>query len=489
MNKALLFAISFFCMLTACKTDKDHDYNSDIEKIENNLMPRFIIEGKDTVAYNILDRMKHFNVPGVSIAFMDEGEIKWAKGYGYSDMENQREVDENTLFQAASISKPVAALAALRMVEDGKIDLDQDVNKYLKGWQVENNEFTAEEKVTLRHILSHSAGLTVHGFGGYSITDTVPEIVDILNGKGTANSGRIFPDVVPGTIYRYSGGGYTLMQKMLCDISEKEFPDLMQELILSKTGMTASTYEQPLPEEKQSIAAHAYRSDGTPVEGGWHIYPEMAAAGLWTTPTDLLKYAIEVYNSYNGLNEGILTKDMTHQMLTPQINSHGLGPAIDGEGEYITFRHGGANEGFRCELFVFTLKGQGVAMMTNSDNGGSLNTEILRSFAKVLDWPRYKPVTKSVLTLDYEELKEYSGKYILKWIEDELIIELTPSNGYLKGVQEWDEFKFKLYADNKDKFFNLQDGVPFEFVRNAKGEVAEFIIHEGSNKHKFIKVK
>jgi len=462
-----------------------------ISQIENNLLPKIILKGQETRGFNIIDRMEYYNVPGLSLAFMDKGKIIWAKGYGYADVDSQRKVNEETLFQAASISKPVAAMAVLKLVEEGYLDLDKDVNYYLKGWQVENNEFTAEQKVTLRRILSHSAGLTVNGFGGYSKTDTIPEMIDILNGTGAANSGRIYPDVVPGTIYRYSGGGYTIMQKLLCDITGKDFPDLMEEMVLSKAGMTSSTYWQPLPGDRIGEEAHGYRQDGTPIEGGWHIYPEMAAAGLWTTPTDLLRFASEIYNSYHGFHEGILTKNMAGQMLTPQFESHGLGPGLSGSEEYKAFGHGGANEGFKCSLFVFINTGQGVAIMTNGDNGGQLLTEILRSFSKVFDWPdnRYKPLTFEIMKLTMNDLEEYEGKYLLETDNQELVIELTAEDGYMSGIQLWDKFSFKIYPKAEDQFFGLLDGVPFEFVRDDNGEIIEATIREGSNTYEFRKLR
>ena len=490
MKKTIIFLSIIIVSLTACKSGQQNSTQQEfIEKIENNLLPKILLEGQDSGGFNILDRMEHYNVPGISIAFMDNGDIQWAKGYGYADIEGQVKVDENTLFQAASISKPVAAMAALFLVEQGKLELDEDVNNYLQGWKVEENEFTVKEKVTLRRILSHSAGLTVHGFGGYSKTDTIPDIIQVLNGEEPANSGRIYPDVEPGTIYRYSGGGYTLMQKMLCDISGKKFPELMEESVLSKIGMTSSTYKQPLPAEMDKYAAKAYRADGKKVEGDWHIYPEMAAAGLWTTPTDLLKYGSEVYKSYHGKSDLILSTDMVRQMLTPQINGHGLGPAISGDGDYLVFSHGGANEGFRCVIFVFAESGQGVAMMTNSDNGGNLYTEILRSFSKVLGWPGYKPVTKPVLYLEKNELEEFSGNYTMKWNNQDMVIKLSENDGYLDGLQLWDDFSFKLYPDGENKFFGLHDGVPFEFERDEKGKITRVIIKEGSQVYEFIRTK
>ncbi|MDX2415750.1 MAG: serine hydrolase domain-containing protein, partial [Bacteroidales bacterium] len=292
MKNHLIPVVILLLLISSCKSNISKEQHlKQISEIENGLIPAVIIDGEETETYNINDRMKYHKVPGMSIAFMDQGEIVWAKGYGYTSFDSIVAVDLNTLFQAASISKPVAAMAALHLVEEGKLGLDDNVNDYLVGWKVEENKFPSEEKVTLRRLLSHSAGITVHGFGGYSDTDSVPGIIEVLNGEAPANSGRIFPDTVPGSIYRYSGGGYTVMQKMLCDISGKEFPVLMNEYVLSVIGMESSTYIQPIPPELESKAAIAYRADGSMVKGKWHIYPEMAAAGLWTNPTDLLKYA------------------------------------------------------------------------------------------------------------------------------------------------------------------------------------------------------
>lgn len=392
-------AIAAICMLlVSCTTKSDPDIAS-IETIENNLLPSLIVEGEAVEGMNIYDRMEHYQIPGVSIAFLNDGKIEWAKGYGYTSTDRRDAVDEFTLFQAASISKPVAALAALKLVEEGKIGLDENVNQYLVDWQVEENEYTEKEKVTLRRLLSHSAGLTVHGFGGYAFNDEVPTIIQVLNGEEPANSARIYPDTIPGSIQRYSGGGYTVMQKMLTDITGKEFPQLMDEYVLSRIGMESSTYQQPLPADLQENVALGHRGNGEMIEGEWHTYPELAAAGLWTTPTDLLKYAAEVQLSYAGESNLVLSQEMTEEMLTPQMKNQGLGLGLGGSGEQISFGHGGANEGFRCNVYAFTKRGQGVAIMTNGDRGGELMSEILRSFSREYNWESYHPTVKSIASL------------------------------------------------------------------------------------------
>ncbi len=478
MKNLIFILLSITVLIASCKQKEADKDVALIDKIENSLMPTVIIEGDSMNTYNIHERMEYYKVPGVSIAFIDDGKIKWAKGYGYLTADSTTQVNENTLFQAASISKPVAAMAALHLVEEGKLDLDEDVNQYLKVWQVEENEYTRNEKVTLRRILSHSAGLTVHGFGGYSATDTVPDIIQVLNGEKPANSDRIYPDTIPGTIYRYSGGGYTIMQKMLTDITGMDFPDLMEEYVLSEIDMTNSTYQQPLPMELEDQAAAGHKPDGKMVEGLWHTYPEMAAAGLWTTPSDLLKYALEVQNSLKGEANNLISVEMTEQMLTPQINSHGLGPGVGGEGDSLWFGHGGANEGYRCQLMAFAKLGQGVAIMTNSDNGGQLISEILRSFSHVYDWTIYKPLSKKVIDTGEIDLSAFEGEYVLKWQGEDLLVKISAVNDHLEGKQLWVGFSFNIYPESELLFFNKDDGASFEFKKGESGEITEVLIQQ-----------
>lgn len=484
----LMAVITACILLASCTANNQPDEDLDlVNAIENNLLPSIVIEGQDSDGFNILDRMENYRVPGVSIAFLNGGEIVWAKGYGYTSADSSRNVDEYTLFQAASISKPVAALAALSLVEEGKIGLDEDVNQYLKEWQVEENQHTVSEKVTLRRILSHSAGLTVHGFGGYAFQDDVPSTVQVLKGEEPANSGRIYPDTIPGAMYKYSGGGYTVMQKLLSDITAKDFPVILEEYVLSKIGMESSTYRQPLPAEFHENAAAGHLQDGSMIEGRWHTYPEMAAAGLWTTPSDLLKYAMEVQRSYAGESNKVLSQEMVKEMLAPQMNNHGLGPGTRGSGEKATFGHGGSNAGFRCQLLAFTELGQGVVVMTNGDMGGYLMDEILRSFSSIYDWAMYKPETKELWSLDKEDLEAFTGQYQLNIQGMEAVFEVTIQDDHLKGVQLWDDLVLEIYPEAVNIFFNLEDGMTFIFEENSDGNT-EMIVHQFGREYRFKKI-
>jgi CubicO group peptidase (beta-lactamase class C family) len=335
----------------------------------------------------VATEMKNHGIAGVSIAVIEKSQIRAAQAYGFTDKSGATPVTTNTLFQAGSVSKAVAALAALRLVEEGKLSLDEDVNRSLKDWQVPENKFTKDEKVTLRRILSHSAGLTVHGFPGYSAGSHIPTLRQVLNGSRPANTHAIRVNVVPGSTWRYSGGGYTVMQQMMVDVTGKSFPQLMQETVLGPLRMTASTYEQPLPAERVPLAATGFYANGKAVKGKWHTYPEMAAAGLWTTPSDLARFAISIQEALAAKSNPVISSAMARQMLTVQKDSLGLGLFLSGSGKALLFSHGGRNEGFDAGLMAEAELGHGVVIMLNAnDNSGTAN-RIIEAARKEYRWP------------------------------------------------------------------------------------------------------
>jgi CubicO group peptidase (beta-lactamase class C family) len=370
----------------SCVRDPEAMTENRIAAVERGLLREFGDPFWDRM--DLAERMQHYNVPGVSIAVINDSQIEWARGYGVLAAGGNETITPETLFQAASVGKPVVAVAALQYVERGDLELDQDVNQSLVSWQVPENEFTAEEKVTLRRLLSHSAGVTVEGFRGYALGEEVPNLLQILNGEWPANSPPIRVDVVPGTTYRYSGGGYVIVQQLLEDVTGETFPEIMKESVLEPWEMTASTFESPLPENLRAHAALGHRADGSIIPGGWHTYPEMGSgASMWSTPSDLAKFAIKVMQSYAGQGDGVLSRNMAIQMLTPQIENRGLGPVVlnDG-GDLFYFMHPGANDGYKSVLVAYPLKGQGVVIMTNSDSGDALWREILNSVSVEYGW-------------------------------------------------------------------------------------------------------
>jgi CubicO group peptidase (beta-lactamase class C family) len=337
----------------------------------------------DVIAAGIKDH----GIPGVSIAIIEKGEIVKAKGYGFTEKDGTNPVTADTLFQAGSVSKPVAALGALRLVEDGRLALDGDVNRWLKQWQVPENEFTKDEKVTLRRILSHSAGLTVHGFPGYPISSNLPTTIQILDGMEPANTTAIRCDTKPGSAWRYSGGGYTVMQQMMTEVTGKPFAGVMKDTVLAPLKMTASTYEQPLPKDRISFAASGYGSDGKAILGKWHVYPEMAAAGLWSTPSDLARFAIGIQQAADGKSNPIISQSLAREMLTVQKDGFGLGWFLEGTGESRFFSHRGRNEGFDTYMVARIGSGQGMVVMINKNDDTGALMRIFTAVSNEYKWP------------------------------------------------------------------------------------------------------
>lgn len=443
--------------------------NQNIQAVEGNLLTAVSIHGSPKKSYNLMDRMKYFHVPGVSIAVINDGNLEWARGYGVLETNGNKQVSPDTLFQAASISKPVSAMLGLRLAEQGKLDLDIDVNKYLSTWQLPENEHTAKNKVTLRGILSHTAGLTVHGFQGYGFDAEVPSLLQILNGEPPANSAPIQVDVIPGSMFRYSGGGYSIMQQILEDISSKPFEELLKTEVLDKLNMHSSTFEQPLPMQLREKAATGHVGAGIPIKGKWHTYPEKAAAGLWTTPTDLAEFAIEIMKSYDHRSNKILSANMVSSMLTAVQEEYGLGLAVKQLGNnIIRFGHSGGNEGFRCYVAAYTGMEKGAVVMTNSDNGDHLMMEIVRSISNVYAWSDFLPIEKHIAQVDPNIYSQYAGKYQHPDYPD-FVIQVERDGSHLffepiPGAPRWEG-----YPESETKYFFVESEASVEFQKNNAG--------------------
>ncbi|MDT0552708.1 serine hydrolase [Urechidicola vernalis] len=450
--------ILLLLLLASCTQTKKNNKLLDekIARIENGLQPNLQIKGDSIPNYNIEERLKELGIPGVSIAVINNGEIEWAKGYGMADSLENRSVTSETMFLAGSISKPVAALRAHQLAEQKLINLDSNVNNYLSSWKLPENSFTEKEKVTTRRILNHTAGLTVWGFPGYDKGDAIPSVADVLDGKGNTDSVRVYKE--PGESWMYSGGGYTIMQLMITDVEEKPFAEIMQSNVLDPMGMTLSTFENPLPQKFHSIAATGYRASGEEVEGKWPIYPETAAAGLWTTPSQLILWAKEIQKIQQSQLDGLLKTETVNEMLTAGMNGHGLGPGVN---EY-TYGHGGADEGFRARLVAWKEHPVAVVIMVNSDNG-SIIQEILLSLAKEYNLPGIDPKTRVVKTQTEEQLKRFVGKYNFPELGDS---EIRIKNNALEVSANFLDDPILILPESDSIFFDKTDGEYFTFIIN-----------------------
>ncbi|MGQ0642667.1 MAG: serine hydrolase domain-containing protein [Gemmatimonadaceae bacterium] len=464
-------ALAFVAISTvATAQDRPKDVADRIARVERGLLRHLTIAGEPVPRFTIEERLRAYRTPGVSVAVLHNGKVEWAKGYGVRRTGSSEAVDSATLFQAASISKPVAAVAALRLVDAGRLTLDADINTVLTSWKVP--ESSHKEPVTLRRLLSHSAGLTVHGFPGYAAGVSVPTAVQVLDGAKPANTAAVRVNVAPGSIWRYSGGGFTVMQQALVDLTGKEFPQLARELVLGPAGMKSSGYEQPLPQTKRDLAALAHRGDGAILAGEWHTYPEMAAAGLWTTPTDLLLFARAVQRSLGGAPKALLSQATAREFLTVQKGEYGLGVALQGDGALKRFSHGGANAGYRCFFFAFADRGDGVAVMTNGDNGSALASEIARAVSDVYGWGVMQPQSRQVVAVDPERLRSIVGRYRLVAGNDTIPIVMQVQDGTLLAqVLPLSPTPMRLYASEPDRFFTLESPAEFGIERDAANAV------------------
>jgi len=445
-----------------------------VERVTRGLVLPVQVAGEEPVRHDLRDRMRHYRVPAVSVAVIERERVGWARAWGVRGTEDGAAAEAGTLFQAASISKPIAALAALRLVARGQLDLDAAVDGALRGWRIPRDPGNETGDVTLRRLLSHTAGLSVHGFPGYEAGEAIPGLLEILDGRGRANSPPVVVEAEPGAEWRYSGGGYTVVQLLIEEATGRPFERAMREL-LDELGMRGSTYAQPLPDSLAARAAAGHRTDGRPLRGGWHVYPEAAATGLWTTPSDLARYMIAVGRWMAGESGGVLSPAMTREMLAPGPNRWGLGPATAGAGLDFRFEHTGSNEGYRSRFVYFPRRGIGAAIMTNGDGGEALAEEILYAIADEYEWPDIAPRRVRALPLSAGLAVEYAGRYRVPEAPD-MGVALEWRRGGLE-LRLAGRPPSRVVRVARDRFVIMSDGAPLRFERGPDGRVSAAVAY------------
>lgn len=338
--------------------------------------------------WDLAGLMQHARVPGLSISVIHGFQIRWTLAYGVADVVNQTTVTSRTLFQAASISKPVMAIAAARLAEQGQMDLDGAIRWPLRSWLMPSSDLGSQASVTPRMLLSHTSGLTDgFGFPGYAPTEPLPSAVQILQGVPPSKTAAVAFENPPMTRAQYSGGGSLIMQVLLEDRSGEPFAELMQREVLGPLQMRQSLYQQPLPQRLWSIAASGHDATGQRLPGRWRIYPELAAAGLWTTSHDLATMVVALQNANRGRWDGPLSQAVVRDLFRPVgLGSFGTGFNVFRQGEGWYFAHQGANAGYRCFLMAHQTQGYGLVVMTNGDGGDALIEAICRRVQEVYGW-------------------------------------------------------------------------------------------------------
>lgn len=412
--------------------------NDKIKSFEDNLLSW---DKSKTKKWTLKERMAFYNMNAVSIAVIKDYKVEWSKAYGYADVNENRKATPQTLFQAASISKSINSLGLLKLVEQGKLGLDDDINNYLKTWKFPYDSLSKGKKITLENLLSHKAGLSVHGFGGYQKGTDLPTITQILDGQKPANSPAVRSVFEPNLKFQYSGGGTTISQLILENTTGEKYEDYMLKNVLTPLGMNESSYNQPPSQDKENLLATAY-NNGKEVKGKYHIYPEKAAAGLWTNPNDLAKYIIETQLSLIGKSNKVLSKEMSVKRIE---NNYGVF-LNDFKGTKY-FGHSGGNEGFVCYYIGSVEDGNGLVVMTNG-NQFKLIEEILLSIASLNQWKNYpiEPQKESIgLTIRKECLKNVD-KGIALYKE----LKKNSPNGYnFANENELNELGYEFLRDNQ----------------------------------------
>jgi CubicO group peptidase (beta-lactamase class C family) len=345
----------------------------------------------------LLERMESWGVPGVSIAVVDECKIIWAKGYGVRVSGGEEPVTTETLFEAASTTKLLASALALRLVDQGKLNLDYDVNLRLESWKIPDSEFTQDEKVTLRRLLTHQSGLNRPDGGFDEEEGSTPTLRQILKGETPALNDAAVVEFVPGSRHQYSNFGYLVIQQLLEDVTGKKFSQLARQTVFEALGMKNSTLVHPLSAEQRERSALPHDQELKSYDRTQSPYA-LAQGGLVTTPTDLGRFAIELMRACLNKSARLVSLKKADDMFDPELaldvnqyfgmSGQGLGVFLMDVGQHRYFLYPGQNNpGATCLLIASPDTGKGAVIMTNGAAGLQLSLEILAAIVNEYGWP------------------------------------------------------------------------------------------------------
>ncbi len=483
-HKLFLVVVCSISFVAACSSNDTEEFQSRIDAVENSLIAAVISTGSNPAGMSLSDRMEHYLVPGVSIEVINNGQIEWAKGYGVIEASGTGPVTPDTVFQACSVSKAVSVTGIMLLAQSGEIDISRDANDYLTSWRIPDTTFTATEKATIRRLMSHTGGTNVSGFLGYPAGSAIPTLLQVLNGTAPATTNPVQVVYEPGSRSSYSGGGMEVLHQMTEDVTGIPFRTYMKDKLLRNLEMNSSDFVQPMEGPLSERASKGHDADGAPLPGGWNTYPELVAAGLWTTPWDLARLIIEVQKAAVANQGAALSQQTAKEILTTQANSNfGLGfGLIKGKGGLI-FQHSGSNVGYKSFFGGYKDRGQGVAVMINGDNGYTLCMEVVRSVAKVYGWPDFRPEETDIIEVPPSLLQSYAGDY--EQTDGDMTFQVYASdNGLMMKFVSVISERLDMYPIDTDTFL-LRSQLPgtLVFLKDGSGNITGFTIalQEGGN--------
>ena len=458
-------ALLFLTVSSSLVVASQQNVQSQREKVETGLSQRVRIEGRPFEHWTIQERMRYYHVPGVQIAVIDNGRIAWTGSYGVTRAGGSQAVNDNTMFEAASVSKVVTALTILRLVDRGSLNLDEPVAPVLKSWRFPDSA----KPVTMRELLSHNAAINwPAGETALRPSQPIPSNLDRLLGRAPALNRPVIVDGVPGSGFRYSNGGYLILGQIVTDVRGSDFGKTAEDLVLKPLQMGRSTFRVMLPSNVDANLAYGHTEDGIEEPEGWRIVG-MAEGGLWTTAHDLAKVVLAIQQSRAG-KKGLLSIQLATQMLTLQNQQWGLGVAVGGTNANANFEHDGSTPGYKARLFGYSERGEGVVILTNGDRGGELVDELMYSVAAAYNWPDFRVTVRHIVPIPADKLGAYVGQYQMA---PGAFVAITAQDGKLFGEVRG-RSKTELLPDGPDHFFML-NGPTVQFVRSDQGAVEELI--------------
>ncbi|HEL5026606.1 TPA: beta-lactamase family protein [Stenotrophomonas maltophilia] len=483
MNRLLL------CSLLVCLTPfhvmatdaSAEDAARFAQAMAHGLRPSTAQLGAALPQWSIEERLAHYKVPGAAVAVIRDGKVVYAAGYGLRQAGTHDAVDADTVFSVGSVSKMGAAATTLKLVAAGKVSLEENIDPRLRRWHVPADAQGLHPPINLRMLLSHTAGFNVHGFQDYQPAERLPTLLQTLDGLAPAKNEPIRLIHAPGQQVDYSGGGYTVVQLAIEDLTGRAFADVARREVFAPLGMSRSTYQSPLPAGYGNVA-HAHDNKGLPeaLPRGWQSFPEQAASGLWTSANDMGLFVAALLRSIRT-KDGWLPQSLALQMVSEVAPAgRGLGPELAGNGASRRFFHNGSNDSYHAGIEGYPESGDGFVILTNGDKGPALRGEIRNALSDALGH-NAKPVIR---TLDPALLRDsypgFSGHFVL---DGALPMDVRG------GLADWFEATtldvqagqagLELRLPGRGKAVMLQALTPVRFLAGSVG--AELLFHRGGD--------